>query len=1672
MGKKVTAWKTKGMNRDLSVSAFNPEFTFENVNLRLSTNENNTMMSWVNEKGPAAINIIQDGTEDIALVLQGTPIGTAVLNHQLIIFTTSSNQEPDYIYLLWYSDTSKTSMKGKKLFSGHLNFSVEHPLETLVYYEAEHIQKVYWTDGVNQPRLINIANAEQLAKWDATTQVEDFFFDFVPSYAMTDSATVEKNNSSSGLFAPGVIQYCYTYVNKYGQQSNIIWCSTLYYLSHSERGASPEDKVTNSFTITINSADTNFDYVRLYAIQRTSLNLDAFVRRVVDIPITGGQLIYTDNGTTGNTVDPYELLYIGGKEITAYTMADKDNTLFMGNITQPNFSVTKIQEYFDTQRSYYEGNNGIVYSNTDTAKQIVLDHSYSIYTNTNMLNKSLREISTFKGGEKYRFGFQLQKRTGEWSEPIFLGDKENELYPRTNVYSDTINLVDASASINFAAIDTYLKNHGETKGFDYSIYKRIRPVIVYPNIADRQVLCQGVLNPTVFNVMDRCDNSPFAQSSWFFRPFMASTEMPVVYEDTSEYTEITTFAYDPDAPIEPIPFTGFEYPTTKKYVMIVQFTDPTKIDTILTRGSLKMKQERTSQYGASSSRTRITYIYYDFGAIDLGSDNKYALFRNDEWQREGSSTEGSTTTSWEWDEGVVKVALDDTAANKPLISYLYTGLQHNENTKNLYYYVQEDGSSMTDVSFWFHDNVTGYVVKLSSIDQMAQDYNINTSNISGDWLRYKHYDSIYSSQEAQQDTDLTRMVEIQGSVGTNISPIYKYVQGNIGDPNRTGAARRGGRIGVDIESPSNTQFYVDQSIVTFHSPDLDFDTDVQTYGTDNLKLKIIGAVPITASVSAHSITTSSAMLETLHNNSTDSSLFQYGSGENNSTVIHENVDIFGGKRLVADFLWNDVFVQKKTDKDLDANDQVETKGAIYDFPVYPWHRSGSLNNDMRPAEYASSLLKTKKESTMLYSINTEYFHEHGNLSNINLDAVECQIHLQENDYVHNMRLPRQKETSSEINYYPNIDKVLYNKDGYRIFTLTDSEGENSSDSTAEERTRQRAGGRVISKSSDTQEKVTSPILMKYKSGTHAVLALGLNDNNDIKLLPYGIWGNIHVGQYENPVDDSNAYESFWGDTKMTFYHTGVNMSNLFKHNNTPIAHNFLWIGELYKEPINQFGGNTLDALMHNNWLVAGPTMNIDGVSSITLKWTDGDTYYQRYDCLKTYAFTPEDTNQLVEILSFMCETHVNIDGRYDRNRGQVDNTNMSPVNFNLLNPVYSQKDNFFTSKKVEDGGLTEHVYPNQYYYSQTKIPGADVDEYTHVTLASTDYLDGDKGSINAIRRLNNQLIAFQDTGISQILYNENVQISSTEGVPIEIANSGKVQGKRYFSDTIGCSNKWAIATAPTGLYFMDSKDKSIYLFNGQLQNLSLQGGFNVWSKQNIPSSDFKWNPVDYDNFTAYYDKLNQDILFTNKNTSLAFSERMNAFTSFYDYGSTPYFNNLDDTGVWVRADGSLWKHNAGEYCNFFGVNKPFSMTLVGNPEPTTDKIFTNLEFRATIDGEGTETDNKFTPTLPFDYLEAWDEYQHGKAILSHMTGHKSVLHHTSDGLAAIKRKFRMWACDIPRDNAPLASDAGMNIKRFKVRPMDRMRNPWVYLKLQKNAAESGSYQHRTEVHDMTMIYFS
>lgn len=1745
MARKTMLWKTKGMNKDLSVSAFNPEFAFENMNLRLSTKENNTLMSWVNEKGTAPITLKNYGGTNVSI--KGVPVGTAVLNKYLVIFThedyfinTGTEIEADHIYRL-IQDKSKSTptMSCVELYEGNLHLSPANPLETLVSYESEDIQKVYWTDGINQPRVINIAEGYE----SFILQGVPTIFDFVSSFS-GGSISVKKN-SSGGLFAPGVIQYCFCYFNKYGQQSNIVEVSPLYYLSYYDKGASPESKVSNSFQIKLTNLDTTFKYVRVYSIQRTSLNLEPFVKLLTDIKIDNNEATFLDTGTTGSAIDPTELLYVGGREISALTMADKDGTLFLGNIQELHANLVSANPTI----------SDIEFKIDDGLKTIdFLGVEEGIYPYRNSLDaKSLRDISTFKGSELYRFGYQLQKKTGEWTDPIFISDKENTIYPKIVSGTHRVQLPYAQA--------TFTLKEGGLVYVDPLIYQKIRPLIVYPNVSERRVLCQGVLNPTVFNIEDRMTNSPFAQASWYFRPCMNNYEWGGTSQDDVWGTYGTVYSKEGEATeddwVDESVSSDLSY--KEVYVMVAKLKED-NVEEVLKRGSLRAYEIREDSDDNG-------YYYYNFiGVIPLDENTrKYAFLRDSPWSKDyfnrvhsvdiispndGEARGGEVLTK---DVSLTYVDLEQNSV-ETLASRTFP-LCSNYVVRDKNHYIHTYIQNGFEFRFYSLESTYGVTIPRATPPDA-------TSPGEGIDLPYKHYSSLQcQSSLAIGDKNINKIakrVEIQGSLEIYSSPFIQN-QASTSTPNGTfgGTSRK---RPTSNKLASNTQFFVDQSIVTLNSPDIEFDTDVQNYNMEGLKLRIVGYIPIKSTISSHSISTSSSMIGMtikgkavssvkkgelsdadlssgvttseavsgigfggrsfgqtsadssasaattnpaeilqglnplptpganpwLHYNplngtplGNSSSIFtsygtvlntasygeftgsskdtvtntSFGAGEYNTNVVYKIGDSKAGNRLVADYLWNDALL-KKVSKDKDTGEEVLDVGDyLYDYLIHPWQRTGSLNNDFRSGDKASSMLRIKKEANLLFSSYSEYISDSTSFD------IESQIMLTENSYVHNIRL------GQDINYYPNVDKVLYNSYSYKPIVYFGSQNDY-----------------------DSMSEISSPVSMKYKSTSHAVIAL--KGDNETPTLP-------------NTLDNTLSGNPYWDNTlSLSFAPRSISDTNLSKMN-------YLWLGELYREEgAFAVAGDS----SQNRWMIGGDTVSIDdGASEVTVKWTQGDTYYQRYDCLKTYPFTQDDANQLVEILSFMCETHVNIDGRYDRNRGQIDNTNMRPEIFNLLNPVYSQKDNFFTYSKV-DSDISNFSYPNQITYSKAKTSGADIDLWTKVTLASMLELDGDKGAINSLQRFNDQLIAFQDTGISQILYNENTQISTTNGVPIEIANSGKVQGKRYLSDTIGCSNKWSIVNTPSGIYFMDSNSKGIYLFNGELSNVTLKGGFDTWSK-NIPSQDIKWGPSDFNSFVGYYDRKNQDILFINKEYALAFSEKLGAFTSFYSYGNTPYLCNIEDIGVWLkpydyldedsmeRVGCKLWQHQAGEYCKFFGENKPYWTILVGNPDPQLDKTFTNLEFRASVDGDVYEETKEITnedtgeittiptgkwiPYLPFDNLETWNEYQHGVASLGIRNGWDLSKHHLSDSASAsLNRKFRIWRCDIPRDNVPVeeaslvdidtslyTEDKDLGISRIKRRPLDRMRNPWIYLKMMKRAAKDGQSLNRVELHDMMMAYF-
>lgn len=481
--KKEAHFQIKGISQDLAYQLFNPQYAFEMRNIRLSTTEEGSLLSMTNEKGNSYMGqLITDDGNTVTL----TVLGTGVFSDYCIIFATTtsgSTAGDDYILCV------KSDGNVYEYYKGNLGFSDSNPIRTICVYENEDVQKVYWIDGINVPRVANVAPS---AVADESRDLKHHQkFDFLPAIDFdnhNEEVTITKQ--SGGQFPSGVIQYAFTYSDKNLQETNIVYRSPLFYSTQSNRGASAETTCNVAFKLDIKNPDVRFDYIQLYVIVRTSLNAKPGVYRIANIPVSvdsNNKLTYTDNGTGWETYSPEELI---GKQLSTFIpkiIASKDSTLFLGNytITSPYVAPTDLS-------TFKSGINVLMqYEDLNLAGG---DYPFN-------LQKGSEGVKTFRNGEWYRLGIQFQDENGAISNVVYLKDVTSEM---TDDYEFKRKVLKATI--------------GNVTGIP-SKFKRMRLMMVNRESLPKRIICQGVLCPTVYKVNDRVNNQPFAMSSWNMRPF-------------------------------------------------------------------------------------------------------------------------------------------------------------------------------------------------------------------------------------------------------------------------------------------------------------------------------------------------------------------------------------------------------------------------------------------------------------------------------------------------------------------------------------------------------------------------------------------------------------------------------------------------------------------------------------------------------------------------------------------------------------------------------------------------------------------------------------------------------------------------------------------------------------------------------------------------------------------------------------------------------------------------------------------------------------------------------------------------------------------------------------------------------------------------------------------------
>lgn len=465
----------------------------------------------------------------------------------------------------------------------------------------------------------------------------------------------------------------------------------------------------------------------------------------------------------------------------------------------------------------------------------------------------------------------------------------------------------------------------------------------------------------------------------------------------------------------------------------------------------------------------------------------------------------------------------------------------------------------------------------------------------------------------------------------------------------------------------------------------------------------------------------------------------------------------------------------------------------------------------------------------------------------------------------------------------------------------------------------------------------------------------------------------------------------------------------------------------------QYGGDTYSSRGTNTYINCNnyfpiSQANIVGYDIFTV--FGGDTYVNYFDVpYFEYAYTgvqpswATGVSTTKEALAFIfpTESPINIGLRqgdhFAKSRTLADLANRVFDTF-TYNQVYSQQNNtrVFISKPFID--TTQEEFDSRIWYSKTKINGEQTDNWT--------FIDGYKdiesiyGPINKLTVLNDNLFAFQDKAVANILVNPLSIIQDNNASNLVLGKAtGVIQKHIYLSTEIGCKHQWSVVKSDKTIYWFDILGKrlcniesttkgAVVLEMSDVKGLisyfqeNLTGDVNNIVHNNSGGYLVGDSPTYQYGITAGYDYRNKEVVFTfldtNKQFTLAFNEILTKFTSFYSFKPNLYIYTKDK---FISADpeslNQVYLHNIDNtYGTFYGTSYDSDFSVITNKFPANTKVYDNLELFSEV------TINNVDTGSSFNKVQCTTKYQDSGLI-------------TLTPSVSIKRRERSWRLFVPRD---------------------------------------------------------
>lgn len=555
MANKQVTHSYGGMLQDTAKSKFPNSFYFEGKNIRILATDSQSTGALTNEKGNSLIfqiptPVINRTTKVISYLSKTLSYTTAeftgsaqsgdqvIIGHSnsrkyILLFTTDNNGF-DCIWKVQYDNYDITL-----LYMRNLSFSYNYPIQVINNFENKNIDKVYWADGNNQLRFLNIEHSIANEDNEELINVPVNVIDMVGKYSL--SQPIVTSISSGGVHTSGTIQYAYNLYRLNSSQTKISPLSEMVSLDKQSFGGGNINEVVGSSPIVyISGLDLSFTNIRVYAIKYTSYNESPSISIIDDrnVPSSGNIQVY-DDGNVISTLSLEEFLFLGSDIVIPKHINTKFNRLFLANYKEINFNVGLDFRAYSFNSSgisiVYKDlylNSGVPagtaftittdadYTNSALVKHDSVNLNYNTYkyqkngttyggegkyikyelTQTTSYNKSSKY---FKDEEIYRIGIQFYNSYGQYSQPNWIADfksREGNLRGYYNTLSVTLK----------PDFFTWLSTNSFASAYDKPVGYKV--IIANRTVNDKTIIASGLLSTMMVNRKSSVDTNTITTS--------------------------------------------------------------------------------------------------------------------------------------------------------------------------------------------------------------------------------------------------------------------------------------------------------------------------------------------------------------------------------------------------------------------------------------------------------------------------------------------------------------------------------------------------------------------------------------------------------------------------------------------------------------------------------------------------------------------------------------------------------------------------------------------------------------------------------------------------------------------------------------------------------------------------------------------------------------------------------------------------------------------------------------------------------------------------------------------------------------------------------------------------------------------------------------------------------